>query len=141
MNFQRGRKPEELEINFVPLIDVLLVIIIFLIVGATFTRVNALEISLPSAETAVVQEEKPLVVPVGVFTDGRYVVNNETLGDSSVEGISQALKQAVGNGKDPTIVIEADAGATHQSVIRVLDAARKAGFPNITFPVRELDGS
>lgn len=140
MNFQRGKKQEELEINFIPLIDVLLVIIIFLIVSATFSRVNELQINLPTSETAAPQEEKPLVISVGVYANGRYVVNGQDLEDKSTEGISTALKKAVGDGKDPTIVIEADAEATHQSVIKVLDASRKAGFPNITFPAQESSG-
>ncbi|HEY8353917.1 MAG TPA: biopolymer transporter ExbD [Methylophilaceae bacterium] len=136
MNFQRGRKSDELEINFIPLIDVLLVIIIFLIVSATFSRVNELKINLPTSETASQQEDKPLVISVGVFANGRYVVNGRDLEDVSTEGISLALQKAVGDGKDPTIVIEADAEATHQSVIKVLDASRKAGYPNITFPAQ-----
>ncbi len=141
MNFQRGKKSEELEINFIPLIDVLLVIIIFLIVSATFSRVNELQINLPTSETAAPQEEKPLVISVGVFANGRYVINGQDLEDKSTDGISLALKKAAGDGKDPTIVIEADAEATHQSVIKVLDASRKAGFPNITFPAQESSGS
>ncbi|MDX9951930.1 MAG: biopolymer transporter ExbD [Methylophilaceae bacterium] len=140
MNFQRGKKSDELEINFIPLIDVLLVIIIFLIVSATFSRVNELQINLPTSETATQQEDKPLVISVGVFANGRYVINGRDLEDISTDGISLALKKAVGDGKEPTIVIEADAEATHQSVIKVLDASRKAGYPNITFPAQESSG-
>ncbi len=141
MNFQRGKKTEELEINFIPLIDVLLVIIIFLIVSATFSRVNELQINLPTSETAAPQEDKPLVISVGVYANGRYVVNGQDVMDRTTEGISLALKKAVSDGKEPTIVIEADAEATHQSVIRVLDASRKSGYTNITFPAQEYSGS
>jgi biopolymer transport protein ExbD len=139
MNFQRGRKTDELEINFIPLIDVLLVIIIFLIVSATFSRVNELKINLPTSETATQQEDKPLVISVGVFANGRYSINGRDVEDDSTIGLSNALQEAVGDGKDPTIVIEADAEATHQSVIKVLDASRKAGYPNITFPAQEAN--
>ena len=141
MNFQRGKKTEELEINFIPLIDVLLVIIIFLIVSATFSRVNELQINLPTSETAAPHQDKPLVISVGVYANGRYVVNGQDVMDRSTDGISLALKKAVGDGKEPTIVIEADADATHQSVIRVLDASRKSGYTNITFPAQEYNGS
>ncbi len=141
MNFQRGKKTEELEINFIPLIDVLLVIIIFLIVSATFSRVNELQINLPTSETAAPQEDKPLVISVGVYANGRYVVNGQDVTDRTTDGISLALKKAVGDGKEPTIVIEADAEATHQAVIRVLDASRKSGYTNITFPAQEYSGS
>src|SRR5690606_28256232 len=139
MNFQRGKKSDELEINFIPLIDVLLVIIIFLIVSATFSRVNELKINLPTSETATQQEDKPLVISVGVFANGRYSINGRDVEADSAIGLSNALQEAVGDGKDPTIVIEADAEATHQSVIKVLDASRKAGYPNITFPVQEAN--
>ena len=141
MNFQRGKKTEELEINFIPLIDVLLVIIIFLIVSATFSRVNELQINLPTSETAAPQEDKPLVISVGVYANGRYVINGQDVTDRTTDGISLALKKAVGDGKEPTIVIEADAEATHQAVIRVLDASRKSGYTNITFPAQEYSGS
>lgn len=141
MNFQRGRKTEDLEINFVPLIDVLLVIIIFLIVSATFSRVSELQVNLPTSETATPLEEKPHMVIVGVFADGHYVIDRKPVADSDVAGLGQAMKEAAGATETPTIVIEADAGATHQAVIRVLDAARRAGFANITFPAQEPAGS
>jgi biopolymer transport protein ExbD len=140
MNFHRGKKSDELEINFIPLIDVLLVIIIFLIVSATFSRVNELKINLPTSETASQQEDKPLEIIVSVFANGRYAVNGKDLDDISTDGIGLALKKTIGDGKDPTIVIEADAEATHQSVFKVLDASRKAGYPNITFPAKESSG-
>jgi biopolymer transport protein ExbD len=132
MDFRRGRKHEELEINLVPLIDVLLVIIIFLVVSATFSRINELQINLPTAE-ANPQQEKPLVINVGVDASGHYNVNNTKLADVTVEGIVAALRSAAGSGKEPTVVINADAKTTHQSVINVMEAARQAGYTHITF--------
>lgn len=132
MDFRRGRKHEELEINLVPLIDVLLVIIIFLVVSATFSRINELQINLPTAE-ANAPQEKPLIVEVGVDASGQYTVNKTTLPQPSVEAIVTALKKAVGNGKEPTIIINADAKATHQSVVNVMEASRQAGYTHITF--------
>ncbi len=132
MDFRRGRKHEELEINLVPLIDVLLVIIIFLVVSATFSRINELQINLPTAE-ANAPQEKPLVVEVGVDASGQYTVNKTTLAQPSVEAIVVALKKAVGNGKEPTIIINADAKSTHQSVVNVMEASRQAGYTHITF--------
>ena len=118
MNFQRGRRHEDLEVNLVPLIDVLLVIIIFLVVSATFSRIT-----------------------VGVDTGGRYVVNDTDVVERSVEAISQALRQAAGTAKEPTIVINADANATHQSVVNVMEAARQAGYTHITFATQIKAGS
>ncbi len=132
MNFQRGKRHEELEINFIPLIDVLLVIIIFLIVSATFSRTNELQINLPTA-TANAPQDKPVMIEVGVDATGKYVVNGKTLADSTVAGISAALQTAAAGGKEPTIVINADAKATHQSVINVMEASRIVGYTHITF--------
>lgn len=132
MNFQRGKRSEELEMNLVPLIDVLLVIIIFLVVSATFSRTNELQINLPTAEASATQE-KPLSIEVGVDAAGKYVVNGKALTDASVQGIAAALQAAVNGGKEPTIIINADAKSTHQSVVDVMEASRVAGYTHITF--------
>ena len=140
MNFQRGRRHEDLEVNLVPLIDVLLVIIIFLVVSATFSRISELQINLPTAD-ANAPQDKPVVITVGVDTGGRYVVNDTDVMERSVEAISQALRQAAGTAKEPTIVINADANATHQSVVNVMEAARQAGYTHITFATQIKAGS
>lgn len=140
MNFQRGRRHEEFEMNLIPLIDVLLVIIIFLIVSATFSRTSELQINLPTAE-ANTPQEKPLKIEVGVDASGKYVVNGKGLADSSVSGISAALQAAANGGKEPTIIINADAKTTHQSVIDVMEASRTAGYTHITFATQSKAGS
>ncbi len=132
MNFQRGKRHEELEMNLVPLIDVLLVIIIFLVVSATFSRTSELQINLPTAE-ANSPQEKPLVITVDVDAGGRYQVNGADVVGANVDEIASALTKAVGSGKEPTIVINADAKTTHQSVINVMEAAREANYTHITF--------
>lgn len=140
MNFQRGKKHEELEINFIPLIDVLLVIIIFLIISATFSRTNELQINLPTAE-ANAPQDKPVMIEVAVDATGKYLVNGKSLEDNSVSGISAALQAAAVNGKEPTIVINADANSTHQSVVNVMEASRVAGYTHITFATQVKSGS
>jgi biopolymer transport protein ExbD len=140
MDFRRGRKHEELEINLVPLIDVLLVIIIFLVVSATFSRINELKINLPTADASP-QQEKPLVVTVSVNASGHYAVNNTPLAERSVAAIVTAMRKAAGNGKEPTIIINADANTTHQSVINVMEASRQAGYTHITFATQGQSGS
>ena len=140
MNFQRGKRHEELEMNLVPLIDVLLVIIIFLVVSATFSRTSELQINLPTAE-ANAPQEKPLTIEVGVDASGKYLVNGKGLSDSSVPGISAALQAAAHGGKEPTIIINADAKTTHQSVIDVMEASRTAGYTHITFATQSKSGS
>jgi len=140
MNFQRGKRHEDLEMNLVPLIDVLLVIIIFLVVSATFSRVSELQINLPTAE-ANAPENKPVVVTVGVDATGRYVVNDVIVVEPTVDNISLAMRKAAGTAKEPTIIINADASATHQSVVNVMEAARQAGYVHITFATQVGAGS
>ncbi len=140
MNFQRGKRHEELEMNLVPLIDVLLVIIIFLVVSATFSRTSELQINLPTAEASSPQD-KPLIITVEVDANGRYVVNGNAVDNGTINDISSALVKAVGNGKEPTIVINADAKATHQSVVNVMEASRLANYTHITFATQVGSGS
>lgn len=140
MNFQRGKRHEDLEMNLVPLIDVLLVIIIFLVVSATFARTSELQINLPTAE-ANAPQEKPLTITVEVDASGRYMVNGSAVNGDGVNAITTALVKAVGDGKEPTIIINADAKATHQSVINVMEASRLANYTHITFATQVNSGS
>ena len=132
MNFQRGKRHEDLEMNLVPLIDVLLVIIIFLVVSATFSRTSELQINLPTAEANATQE-KPLTIEVGIDANGRQTVNNKGLKSGSVDAIGAALQAASKGVKEPTVIINADANTTHQSVVNVMEASRVAGYTHITF--------
>lgn len=132
MNFRRGRQREELEINLIPMIDVLLVILIFLMVTTTFSQFAELQINLPTAQ-AEKPEEKPATVNVAVDAGGRYVVNGKPYSGQNVEGLAQELKRAAGNTPEPVVIINADASATHQAVVNVMEAARQAGLSRITF--------
>ncbi|MFM9912241.1 MAG: ExbD/TolR family protein [Methylophilaceae bacterium] len=132
MDFRRGRQHEELEINLVPLIDVLLVIIIFLVVSATFSRLSELKISLPTA-VANPEQNKPVVINVAIDAGGHTQINKIDVPKTTVAELTLALRKAATQGKDPTIVIAADAKTTHQSVINVMEAARQAGLSRITF--------
>ncbi|OIR04670.1 biopolymer transport protein ExbD [mine drainage metagenome] len=140
MNFQRGRRHEDLEMNLVPLIDVLLVIIIFLVVSTTFSRTSELQINLPTAE-ANAPQEKPLTIEVGIDASGKYVINGKGLIDTSVTAISIALQAAAKGGKEPTVIISADGNSTHQSVVNVMEASRIAGYTHITFATQTKAGS
>lgn len=134
MNFRRGRGHEELEINLVPLIDVLLVIIIFLVVSATFSRISELKINLPTA-VANPQQEKPVVIDVAIDAGGHTQINKVSVAEGTVPALVVALRKAAPSNaaKEPTIIIMADAKTTHQSVINVMEAARQAGLSHITF--------
>jgi len=133
MNFQRGRGREPLEINLVPLIDVMMVIIIFLMITTTYSRYTELQINLPSAAEAEKQPERANEISVLVNAQGQYVVNRRAVPFRSVDELAEELRRAASGAKQPMVVISADANATHQAVIRVMEAARLAGLSQITF--------
>ena len=132
MNFQRMRSRDDPEINFIPLIDVLLVILILLKVTTTYQRVAELQITLPEAD-AEQMKQRPKEINVGIDAQGRYLIDKTVSTFTTAAALADALKQAAGDSKDPVVIINADANATHQSVIHVMEAARAAGFIHITF--------
>jgi biopolymer transport protein ExbD len=131
MNF-RHRHREEPEINLIPFIDVLLVVLIFLMLSTTYSKFTELQVKLPVAN-ADAQRDYPKEIIVAVSSDGRYAVNKSAVEGRSIDVISQALTNAAQGGKDMVVIISADASATHQSVITVMEAARRAGLNQITF--------
>ena len=132
MNFQRGQEKEPLEINLVPLIDVMMVILIFLMVTTTYSKYTELQINLPTAD-AEKQLERPNEVSVLVNAQGQYIINHRPAAGRNVDQLAEDLKRAAAALKDPVVVISADAAATHQSVVRIMEAARVAGLSQITF--------
>src|SRR3989338_8884093 len=134
MNFRPKSKtaPDEPEINLIPFIDVLLVVLIFLMLSTTYSKFTELQIKLPVAD-ADQQRDYPKEVIVAVSSDGRYMVAKMPVPGRSIEALSAAITQAAKAGKDSVIIISADASATHQSVITVMEAARRSGLSQITF--------
>jgi biopolymer transport protein ExbD len=132
LNFQRGKEKEPLEINLVPLIDVMLVILIYLMVTTTYSKYTELQINLPTADVEK-QLERPNEITVLVNAQGQYVVNRSSVNFHGVEALAAALRRAALPLREPVLVISADAAATHQSVVRVMEAARAAGLSQITF--------
>jgi len=132
MRFRPRAYREEPEINFIPLIDVLLVILIFLMVTTTYSRYAELQINLPTAD-ADRQQDRLDQIDVAVDVQGRYSINRRPIAFSNAAGFSADLRRAAGSVKDPVIVITADANAPHQSVINIMEAARLAGYARITF--------
>jgi biopolymer transport protein ExbD len=133
VDFQRGKAKEPLEINLVPLIDVMMVILIFLMITTTYSKYTELQISLPTA-SAEKQPDRANEITVLVNAQGQYVVNRAAVPFRGVEQLADELRRAgAAAQKDPIVVISADAAATHQAVIRVMEAARIAGLTQITF--------
>ena len=130
MNF-RPRKKDEPEINLIPFIDVLLVVLIFLMLTTTYSKFTEMQLRLPVAD-ADAQRDYPKEIIVAVSSDGRYMVNKTALPERSVDAMAAALGAAA-SGKDSVVIISADASAAHQSVITVMEGARRAGLMQITF--------
>lgn len=131
MNF-RNRRTEEPEINLIPFIDVLLVILIFLMLTTTYSKFTQIELTLPVADTEKQRDHAKEVI-VSVAADGRYAVNQESTGDKSLDALAEALKEASQSGSDSVLIISADAAAPHQAVVTVMEAARRVGLTKITF--------
>lgn len=129
----RFRKPtvEPLEINLTPMIDCLLFLIVFLLLATSFNHFSRINIVLPEANGVAVQEEKNGQIEVAVQEDGSYLVNGLALGSSTEAELINMLQQEAGDDRKRLFVIAADANATHQAVVRVMDVAGKMGFVNL----------
>ncbi len=123
---------EEPEINLIPFIDVLLVVLIFVMMTTSFSKFTELKINLPTAQ-AQAAKPRPKEIVVLVSSDGRYMVNQQWVDGRSVALLAMALSSSAGSDKNCVVVVSADAAATHQSVINVMDAARRVGLGQLTF--------
>ena len=137
MNFKRGYHREAPEINLIPLIDVLLVILIFLMVTTTYARYSELKINLPTA-TGQASPQKPQSIQVAVDALGNYQVNEQNVA-ASTDALSAAMAGIAKGNTDFVVVINADSKATHQSVINIMEAARRTGLARITFATQSSD--
>ena len=138
MNFRKQR-PEDPEINLIPFIDVLLVVLIFLMLSTTYSKFTELQITLPVAD-ADKSRDRPHELLVAVSADGRYSVNRKPVEGRSVETLTAELVAAAAGASDMVVIVSADATAAHQSVINVMDAARRANLPRLTFATQTSSG-
>jgi biopolymer transport protein ExbD len=135
MHFRSRQRREEPEINLIPLIDVLLVILIFLMITTTYSRYTELHIQLPTADAERAQQ-RPLEIVVSVSSGGVYSVNKQVMDQRDVTSLAERLRSVAGPadaGQPPVVIVNADAQATHQSVVNVMEAARVAGLSRLTF--------
>jgi biopolymer transport protein ExbD len=131
MNF-RHRHRDEPEINLIPFIDVLLVVLIFLMLSTTYSKFTELQVTLPVADTDA-QRDYPKELIVAVGSDGNYSINRTLVAGRGVETLAAAMADNAKAGKDTVVIISADASAKHQAVVTVMEAARRAGLNQITF--------
>jgi biopolymer transport protein ExbD len=139
MNFRKQRL-EDPEINLIPFIDVLLVVLIFLMLSTTYSKFTELQITLPVADSDKARD-RPHEIIVSVAADGRYTVNRTPVDGRSVELLAAELASAAGGSSDMVVIVSADATAAHQSVINVMDAARRANLPHLTFATQTSAGA
>ena len=139
MKFSR-RHMEEPEINLIPFIDVLLVVLIFLMLSTTYSRFTELQINLPAAEADKLRDRAAEVI-VAVANDGRYAINRKAVDGRSVELLTAELAAAAAGRPETVVIISADALAAHQAVVNVLDAARRAGLTRLTFAAQSAGGA
>ncbi len=140
MNFRKGRGREAPEINLIPFIDVLLVILIFLMVTTTYSKFTELQITLPVADAEKAMD-RPFDINVTIDAKGNYTVNKVPVSFHDVAGLAEALRAAAKEANDgqpapeksPAVIINADQFAMHQMVINVMEAARLAGYAKLTF--------
>jgi biopolymer transport protein ExbD len=133
----RFRPPhsEEPELNLVPLIDVLLMTLIFLVVTTSFSKEAHLRITLPQATVQKTVEGASL--RIAIDAQGRYYVNDRQLLKNTPEVVENAMLLAAGGKKDPVIIIHADGKTPHEAVVRVMDAARRLGYTHLTFATQQ----
>ena len=139
MNFRRPR-PEEPEINLIPFIDVLLVILIFLMLSTTYSKFTELQVTLPVAD-ADKARDRPREIIVSIAADGRYAINRKPVDGRSVDLLAAELSAAAAGTTDKFVIISADATAAHQSVVNVMDAARRVGLSKLTFATQTAAGA
>ena len=137
MNFHgRSANREDPEMNMVPMIDVMMVIIIFLMLTTTYSKFAELQINLPTAD-AQKQQERSNEIVVAVTAQGQYQINRRALSFTSMAVLVEEMRRAGEGMKEPVVLINADNNATHQAVVRLMDAARQAGYGQVAFAVEQ----
>ncbi len=139
MNFGPADSGDEPEINLIPFIDVLLVVLIFLMLSTTYSRFTELQVRLPHADANQLQVRPPELI-VAISADGRYMVGRQPVDGRDVALLSQQLRVAAAGRQDAVVIVSADALAPHQTVVNVLDAARRAELSRLTFAAQGAEG-
>jgi biopolymer transport protein ExbD len=139
MNFRKSKNKEEPEINFIPLIDVMLVILIFLMATTTYSRFAELRIDLPSA-SASTSTGPSVQIQVGISADNRFAIGDADVLYEGPEQFAALLRAAAQGDRDPVVLINADAKSAHENTVHVMEAARLAGITRISFVTKRRSG-
>jgi biopolymer transport protein ExbD len=138
VNFRKRTPSAEPEINLIPFIDVLLVVLIFLMLTTTWSRLTEINMTLPLAD-AQKQKDRPQQIVLTVSAKGQYAVNKSPIDGTSVGALAAVLGPLAS--KEAILVISADAQASHQSVVNAMEAARRTGLSQITFATQSSESS
>ena len=136
---QQKRK-EEFDVNITPLIDIVFLLLIFFMVSTTFERESEIDITLPEAAIDA-PEKQSEVIEITISSDGVFFVNGKRVVNKQLATLKQALLKVANGREDPPILISADAKATHQAVVTVMDAARQLGFIHLSFATSQIPES
>jgi len=137
MNF-RAKNVEELDVNVTPLIDVVFLLLIFFMVSTTFEHQSELSIDLPQA-SGDISETKNDVLDIAINSSGEYYLNSKKLSDSKDKTLMAEIKPIIEKIKEPKIIISADKNTPHQSVMTVMDIARRLNITHLTFAAVKPD--
>ena len=138
VNFRKRTPSADPEINLIPFIDILLVVLIFLMLTTTWSRLTEINMTLPLAD-AQKQKDRPQQIVLTVSAQGQYAVNKSPIDGTSVGALAAVLGPLAS--KEATLVISADAKANHQSVVNAMEAARRTGLSQITFATQSSESS
>ena len=129
-------KLEEPDVNLTPMIDVVFLLLLFFMVSTSFIRESSLKVDLPEA-TGLALAEQDSPIDIIINAEGQFTVNGVMLINPSTEQLSAHLEQAVGEIKDPHVIISADANAEYQNIVTAMDTAQQLGYTRLTLATRQ----
>jgi len=132
----RSQPREQPEVNLTSLIDVVLLLLIFFMVTTSFVRETEIRLKLPEAETAPPASVED-ALEITITADGDYLINGKQTINRRPITLRRALAEEADERRDQTIVIRADARASHQSVVTAMDVAGRLGFMRINIATME----
>lgn len=134
----RPRRCDEPEIVLIPLIDILLMLLIFFMIATTFKRTSEMPITLPEAASQKPPDAEKKSLDIAIDGNGRFFIDRQAVMNSELDTVKHALRQAAGERKDWVVTISADADTRHQSVVVAMDAARQLGLLKIGIATQQL---
>ena len=140
MKFRVTERRDEPELNLIPLIDIIFILLIFFITTTTFNREAEISIELPVAKADPVRTQDQ-TLEIIIDAQGQFYINHQLVVNTEIETLKRAIRKAAEGLKDPPVVISADAKTPHQAVVTAMSAAQQVGFVHLTFATKQLQDS